>query len=63
MNTRKYPRSLTEAFGPYAHGNQVVEPKDDPIITFDSVVGWIRNALAGVGIVACIIAIGFWSAR
>lgn len=25
MNTRRYPRTLNEAFGPYAHGNQIVE--------------------------------------
>lgn len=36
---------------------------DEPIITFDAVVGWIRNALAGVGILAIIVLIGFWSAR
>lgn len=34
---------------------------DDPPITFDEVVGWIRNALAGVGVVALIVLIGFWS--
>ncbi len=36
---------------------------DDPLVTFDEVSGWIRNALAGVGVVAVIVAIGFWSAR
>jgi hypothetical protein len=36
---------------------------DEPLVTFEMVAGWIRNALAGVGILACIVAVGFWSAR
>lgn len=49
MNTRKHPRTLVEAFGPYAHGNQIVEP-DRPFDWQDVVVmagcaltfvGWI----------------------
>lgn len=36
---------------------------DEPLITFDMVVGWMRNALAGVGIIAMIVLIGVWSAR
>ena len=39
-----------------------IEMLDEPLITFDKVVGYILNVLAGVGIVAIIIAIGFWSA-
>lgn len=39
-----------------------IEMLDEPVITFDKVVTYIINALAGVGIVAIIIAIGFWSA-
>ncbi|CAB5144462.1 hypothetical protein UFOVP147_14 [uncultured Caudovirales phage] len=36
---------------------------DEPPVTFARVIFWVRNALAGVGIAACIIGIGFWSAR
>jgi hypothetical protein len=32
---------------------------EDPPITFEAVVGWIINALAGVGILALIVFIGF----
>ena len=38
MNTtRRYPRTLTEAFGPYAHGSQL-QPQQDPMPTADKVV-------------------------
>jgi len=37
--------------------------RDEPIVTFDSVVGLMRDLLAGVGVVTLIIAIGFWSAK
>lgn len=33
---------------------------DEPPVTFDDVVGWIRNALAGVGALAVLIAIAFF---
>lgn len=36
---------------------------DEPLVTLEGVMGWIWNALAGVGILACIVAIGFLSAR
>lgn len=36
---------------------------DEPVVTFDDVVGWIRNLLAGVGVLAFIVFLGFWSAR
>lgn len=36
---------------------------DEPLVTFDQIVGYIWNALAGVGILAIIVAIGFWSAK
>lgn len=36
---------------------------DEPPISFDDVLGWILNLLAFVGIIALIIAIGYWSAR
>lgn len=39
------------------------DERDPPPITFIQVAGWIRNALAGVGILACIFGIGFCSAR
>ena len=39
-----------------------IEMLDEPVITFDKVVTYVINGPAGVGIVAIIIAIGFWSA-
>lgn len=39
------------------------DERDKPIVTFDSVVGLMRDLLAGVGVVTLIIAIGFWSAK
>lgn len=36
---------------------------DEPLLTFDTVVGWIRNLLAGVGLLAFIVLLGYWSAR
>lgn len=45
------------------YDNDLLITMDEPPVTFDDVVGWIRNALAGVGIVALIVAIGFWGAR
>ena len=48
MNTRKYPRTLTEAFGPYAHGSQIVEKSEfdwqDKVVMVGCAicfVGWI----------------------
>ncbi len=43
MNTRKYPRTLNEAFGPYAHLGGIQEParpmdKEDVIVVTISVV-------------------------
>lgn len=56
--TRKYPRTLQEAFGPYAHGSQLHTqydpmPKEDKIVLVVSaialvtvvammIVGWIK---------------------
>ena len=37
--------------------------EDPPLVTFDDVVGWIRNALAGIGVLALVVLIGYWSAR
>lgn len=36
---------------------------DEPIVTFDRVVGWIVNALAGVGLAATLMVIGYWSIK
>lgn len=32
---------------------------DEPVVTFDDVVGWIRNGLAFVGFVALLVVIAF----
>ncbi len=42
MNTRKYPRTLNEAFGPYAHIGGIQEPRrpfdrEDKIVLATSV--------------------------
>jgi hypothetical protein len=39
MNTRKYPRSLVEAFGPYANGP--IHPKTDHKDNADKIIVWI----------------------
>lgn len=36
MNTRKYPRTLNEAFGPYARGP--ITEKEEPMHTSDKIV-------------------------
>ena len=38
MNTRQYPRTLQQAFGPYT-SNQIVEPKQ-PMDWQDKLVYW-----------------------
>lgn len=35
---------------------------DEPIVTFEKVMDYLITLMAGVGVVACIVAIGFWSA-
>lgn len=45
MNTRKYPRTLNEAFGPYAHIGPIEEPKrpmdwQDKVVLVGSVVAF-----------------------
>ena len=37
QTTRRYPRTLNEAFGPYAHGSQL-QPRQDPMPTADKIV-------------------------
>ncbi len=34
------------------------DTEDTPLVTFDQVVGWMRNALAGLGVLA--LAVGMW---
>ncbi len=47
MNTRKYPRTLSEAFGP--HTSQRIEPKPEPMHRNDRiVVGFSIAALLGL---------------
>ena len=53
MNTRKYPRTLEEAFGPYARG-PVVEPTDQ-MPKADAAVLWICCAAAAVVAVLAIL--------
>lgn len=48
MNTRKYPRTLNEAFGPYSHLGPLVE-KQDPMPHADKAV------LAYCGIAAVVL--------
>ncbi len=56
MNTRKYPRSMTEAFGPYANG-PITEPdrpmdwQDRVVLTASVVVGVVFVGLLLVGVV------------
>lgn len=44
--TRRYPRTLTEAFGPYAHGKQLHTPHKSMHAADKIVV--VASALAGV---------------
>lgn len=39
-----------------------IEMLDEPLITFDKVVDYVYAMLAGIGMVAVIIAVGCWSA-
>jgi len=45
MNTRKYPRTMTQAFGPYEGGNLYVRP--EPLHKHDRIV-LIGSAVAAV---------------
>lgn len=51
--TRRYSRTLNEAFGPYAHGSQFQEyeptPKADRIVLIASLIGF-----AAVGVFALV---------
>lgn len=50
VNTRKYPRTMNEAFGPYAHQCQVVEPQRP--------LDWQDRVVVG-GCIICIVATVF----
>jgi hypothetical protein len=54
MNTRKYPRTLTEAFGPYA-GGRIEE--QDPMPVADRIV--VAASAAGAVAVLVMLAIGW----
>ena len=55
MQTRKYPRTLTEAFGPYAHGSQIIERQ--PTHRADAIV---LAASLVAAVVLLIIALAGW---
>lgn len=51
MNPRRYPRTLNEAFGPYASGP--IEAPQDPMPTADCVVCWVAVvAVAALAVMA-----------
>lgn len=54
MQTRKYPRTLEQAFGPYARGP--ITEKDEPMHTPDKIV-LLSSCIAGVCLVVVLI---FW---
>ena len=56
MNTRRYPRTLNEAFGPYADRGPIVEPQD-PMPREDRIVVSICGVV-GVGLV-CLALVGW----
>lgn len=46
MNTRRHPRTLVEAFGPYANDGPFIEPQDpmpkaDRFVVIASLVGFV----------------------
>ena len=56
---KRHPRTLKEAFGPYASGPILPpEERDEPLVTLDLAVRWMRNFLTLVGVVAVSAAIG-----
>lgn len=61
--TRKFPRTLNEAFGPYQDGP--IHDPDAPLVTLDEILTWLWNALAVIGMfcAAVIVAmmIGYYS--
>lgn len=53
MQTRKYPRTLNEAFGPYASGP--VHPKPEPIHKHDRIV-LVASLLVAVSFFGMVVA-------
>lgn len=45
MNTRRYPRTLVEAFGPYTDSRLVPMPDERPSL-FDRLLRWLLRARA-----------------
>lgn len=55
MNTRRYPRTLEQAFGPYARGP--IEEPNQPMPTAD-IVALVVSILAALALI-CFIAVGW----
>ena len=49
MNPRRYPRTLTEAFGPYCRGGPI-HPMPAPITRRERVAGALLSVLIGVAL-------------
>lgn len=60
--TRKFPRTLDEAFGEGTNGFQIqdAEENDEPPLTCDSCMRYFGAFCAGVGFVAACIAAGLY---
>jgi cytochrome c-type biogenesis protein CcmH/NrfF len=54
MQTRKYPRTMQQAFGP--HTNFVVHPKPEPMHRNDKIVLW--GCAAAVVVVGALVILG-----
>jgi hypothetical protein len=53
MQTRKYPRTLNEAFGPYAHYGQIVEPSKP--MDWQDVVVVVGSVLTAVAVLVFVL--------
>lgn len=53
MQTRKYPRTLVEAFGPYADGP--VHPKPEPMHKHDRIV-LVASTMAALSLFGLVVA-------
>ncbi len=53
MQTRKYPRTLVEAFGPYASGP--VHPKPEPMHKHDRIV-LVASTMAALSLFGLVVA-------
>lgn len=62
MNTRhsnytgRMHRTLTDAFGPYAHGSQLQQPRQDPMPTVDKIV--VVSGLILMAVVVALVMMG-----